>query len=47
MATFHVEVKVSPRATLLDPQGQAVEHALSALGFDGTEHVRVGRLITV
>lgn len=47
MARFHVEVKVVPRATLLDPQGQAVEHALSALGFPGVERVRVGRLLTL
>ena len=31
--TYRVNVRVMPRAGLLDPQGQAVEHALSALGF--------------
>ena len=31
--TFRVHVRVMPRTGLLDPQGQAVEHALSALGF--------------
>jgi len=30
---------------LLDPQGQAVEHALGALGFAGAGTVRVGRAI--
>ena len=34
-----------PRAGLLDPQGQAVEHALSALGFAEAADVRVGRAI--
>lgn len=34
-----------PRPALLDPQGQAVEHALAALGFDGVERVRVGRAL--
>jgi phosphoribosylformylglycinamidine synthase len=34
-----------PRDGLLDPQGQAVEHALSALGFDEAGYVRVGRAI--
>jgi phosphoribosylformylglycinamidine synthase len=34
-----------PRAGLLDPQGQAVEHALSALGFAEAGEVRVGRAI--
>jgi phosphoribosylformylglycinamidine synthase subunit PurS len=43
--TYHVTVRVMPRAGLLDPQGQAVEHALSALGFGGTAGVRIGRAI--
>ncbi|MBA2505026.1 MAG: phosphoribosylformylglycinamidine synthase subunit PurS [Thermoleophilaceae bacterium] len=30
---------------MLDPQGQTVERALPALGFDGVSHVRVGRLV--
>jgi phosphoribosylformylglycinamidine synthase len=34
-----------PRAGLLDPQGQAVEHALGALGFPEAGAVRVGRAI--
>ncbi len=34
-----------PKAGILDPQGQAVERALPALGFEGVENVRVGRLI--
>ena len=36
MTTFRLHVRVVPRAGLLDPQGQAVEHALSALGFRGS-----------
>jgi phosphoribosylformylglycinamidine synthase len=43
VSAFRVEVRVMPRATLLDPQGQAVEHALQALGFDGIGAVRVGK----
>jgi phosphoribosylformylglycinamidine synthase subunit PurS len=43
--TYRVTVRVMPRAGLLDPQGQAVEHALSALGFAGTAGVRIGRAI--
>jgi phosphoribosylformylglycinamidine synthase len=34
-----------PRTGLLDPQGQAVEHALTALGFEEAGSVRVGRAI--
>ena len=44
--TFRVHVRVMPRAGLLDPQGQAVEQALHALGFSGTTEVRIGRSIT-
>ena len=43
--SYRVHVRVMPRAGLLDPQGQAVEHALSALGFSGAGDVRVGRAI--
>jgi phosphoribosylformylglycinamidine synthase len=43
--TFTVHVRVVPRAGLLDPQGQAVEHALHALGFGGASQVRIGRAI--
>ncbi|HET8833723.1 MAG TPA: phosphoribosylformylglycinamidine synthase subunit PurS [Gemmatimonadales bacterium] len=43
--SFRVHVRVMPRATLLDPQGQAVEHALTALGFGEAGGVRVGRAI--
>jgi phosphoribosylformylglycinamidine synthase subunit PurS len=42
---FRLQVRVTPRAGLLDPQGKAVEHALHALSFDGVEGVSVGRLI--
>lgn len=42
---YQVRVRVMPRDGLLDPQGQAVEHALGALGFDGTGEVRIGRAI--
>ena len=43
MSGFRVEVRVMPRASLLDPQGQAVERALHALGFADVERVRVGK----
>jgi phosphoribosylformylglycinamidine synthase len=38
-------VLVRPKAGILDPQGQAVERALPALGFEGVANVHVGRLI--
>ncbi len=40
-----VRVLIRPRAEVLDPQGQAVERALPALGFAGVRDVHVGRLI--
>lgn len=46
MPRYTVEIQVMPRASLLDPQGQAVEHALAALGFAGMSDVRVGRAVT-
>ena len=43
MAAYRVLVRVMPRASLLDPQGQAVNHALHALGFSEVDEVRVGK----
>jgi phosphoribosylformylglycinamidine synthase len=40
-----IRVLVRPKAGILDPQGQAVERALPALGFEGVANVHVGRLI--
>ncbi|MGH2906225.1 MAG: phosphoribosylformylglycinamidine synthase subunit PurS [Solirubrobacterales bacterium] len=39
------QVLIRPKEGILDPQGQAVEEALPALGFDGVSHVHVGRLV--
>ena len=36
---------IRPKAGILDPQGEAVEHALPALGFAGVSNVHVGRLV--
>lgn len=47
MTDYLVEVHVTPRAGLLDPQGKAVQHALQSLEFADVEDVRVGRLIRV
>jgi phosphoribosylformylglycinamidine synthase len=40
-----VRVLVRPKAGILDPQGQAVERALPALGFGGVANVHIGRLV--
>jgi phosphoribosylformylglycinamidine synthase len=38
-------VLIRPKAGILDPQGQTVERALPALGFEGVSEVRIGRLV--
>ena len=43
MSAFRVEIRIMPRASLLDPQGQAVSHALHALGFAEVGDVHVGK----
>jgi phosphoribosylformylglycinamidine synthase len=40
-------VRVMPRRGLLDPQGTAVEHALTSLGFSRVGAVRVGRTFEI
>ena len=43
MATARVLIR--PKEGILDPQGQTVERALPALGFEGASHVRIGRMV--
>jgi phosphoribosylformylglycinamidine synthase len=42
---YGIEVRVTPRRGILDPQGKAVGGALQSLGFAGVGEVHVGRLI--
>ncbi len=42
---MRARVLVRPKQGILDPQGQAVERALPALGIKGVRDVHVGRLI--
>ena len=41
-----VMVYVSPKATVLDPQGAAVEQAIKSLGHATVRSVRVGKTIS-
>ncbi len=34
-----------PRAGLLDPEGQAIQHALHSLEYEGVGEVRVGKIL--
>jgi phosphoribosylformylglycinamidine synthase PurS subunit len=45
MSGVGVRVLIRPKEGILDAQGKAVEQALPALGFEGIEHVRVGRIV--
>ena len=42
---MRARVLIRPKSGILDPQGQTVERALPALGFDGVSDVRIGRLV--
>jgi phosphoribosylformylglycinamidine synthase len=44
---WRVLVRILPRAGLLDPEGQAVEQALSALRFSEASKVHVGKAIAL
>lgn len=39
------KVHITLKSGVLDPQGEAVKHALATLGFDGIESVRQGKVI--
>ncbi|WP_089994612.1 phosphoribosylformylglycinamidine synthase subunit PurS [Cognatiyoonia koreensis] len=39
------KVHVMLKEGVLDPQGEAVKHALGSLGFSGVENVRQGKVI--
>ena len=39
------KVSVTLRRGILDPQGQAVLHALGSLGYSGVKNVRMGKLL--
>jgi len=38
---------ITLKSGVLDPQGQAIQGALGALGFDGIETVRQGKVIDI
>ena len=40
-------VTIELKPSVLDPQGQAIQHSLSTLGFQDVEDVRVGKLFRI
>ena len=47
MSLFAVDVVVSLRPVINDPQGLSVRAGLRSLGFDGVQSARVGKLISL
>ena len=43
--TYEAYVNVMLKPGIADPQGQTIERALPALGYEGVTDVRVGKLI--
>lgn len=44
---YRAVIAVTPRPSILDPQGKATQHALHNLGYDTIGEVRVGKHIEV
>lgn len=44
---YSVQIRVTPRPGILDPEGETIGRALGALGYEGASNVRAGRLITL
>jgi len=47
MTAMKAHIWVMPKRTVLDPQGQAIQHALSSLGFNNVEQVRQGKFFVL
>ena len=45
--SYVARVNVMPKDGISDPQGQTIEQALPALGFEGVSDVRMGKTITL
>ena len=47
MSRYSVQLHITPRRGILDPQGKAVADALQTLGFTAVRDVHVGRHVVV
>ena len=45
MSRFRLEIRVTPRPGLLDPEGKAIQNALHSLDYEHVREVRVGKLL--
>ena len=41
---FEVEIQITPREGIVDPEGQTIGQALGNLGYAGVHHVKAGRM---
>lgn len=44
---MRARVHVTLKTGVLDPQGEAIRHALGTMGFEGVEAVRQGKVIEI
>ncbi|MEE8487039.1 MAG: phosphoribosylformylglycinamidine synthase subunit PurS [Gemmatimonadota bacterium] len=44
---YAVQIRITPRPGILDPQGETIGRALGTLGYDGIADVRMGRLVSM
>ncbi len=42
---FLAKINVTLRASILDPQGKAVQHAIASLGMEDVRDIRMGKYI--
>jgi phosphoribosylformylglycinamidine synthase PurS subunit len=42
---YIAKIRVTLRPSILDPQGKAIQHAISSLGMDRVSDVRMGKYI--
>ncbi|PQM59430.1 MAG: phosphoribosylformylglycinamidine synthase [Rhodobacteraceae bacterium] len=40
-------VRIAPKKSILDPQGEAISNSLKSLGFDQINSVRQGKIIEI
>jgi len=44
---LEIEVYITLKKTVSDPQGLTIKHALESLGYQNLKEVRVGKLVTI
>ena len=42
---YQIEIRVTPREGIVDPEGHTIGQALANLGYEGVQDVQAGRLV--